>query len=317
MSDENSLHNQVGPGSTPIPGSEAKGAVTPSAGCGCASCQAKQAEERAGEKPESAGPSLVFTLGQVAYDMISEARRDSLQEAMGGPGEDPADASLWLEHLKSHPWDAASVYWTLNHDRTPIYAILPMGAYARDSYDFLVEALRRKVAGKGDARSDHVAIPGRLAGRVKLLDGTTVPALIPERRGMQPWNVPELVNRIARGDAAKRKAVGGFLDRVRHELRSRGLTPGERAINYSATNAATIGGVFDEVLAGPEAMELDEIGVEPSPTCRPGSECHDVKLYFFYPGRQVQTVRMVYRFTVDVSDVVPVMVGPIRSWTVR
>ena len=78
----------------------------------------------------------------------------------------------------------------------------------------------------------------------------------------------------------------------------------------------TIGGVFDEVLKSPEPMELDSIGVEPGPPCRVGSDCQDVKL-FFYPGRQVQTTRMVYRFTVDVSDVVPVMVGPMRSWSVR
>ncbi len=34
-------------------------------------------------------------------------------------------------------------------------------------------------------------------------------------------------------------------------------------------------------------------------------------------GRHVQTVRKVYRFTVDVSDVVPVTVGTMRSWFVR
>jgi hypothetical protein len=28
-------------------------------------------------------------------------------------------------------------------------------------------------------------------------------------------------------------------------------------------------------------------------------------------------VRRAYRFTVDVSDVVPVMVGPVRAWYVR
>jgi hypothetical protein len=31
----------------------------------------------------------------------------------------------------------------------------------------------------------------------------------------------------------------------------------------------------------------------------------------------VQTVRKVYRFTVDVSDTVPVTVGPLRSWFTR
>ncbi len=53
-------------------------------------------------------------------------------------------------------------------------------------------------------------------------------------------------------------------------------------------------------------MELDSVNVVPSPICRPGSDCWDVEVYFFYPERQVQTVRRVYRFTVDVSDTVPV-----------
>jgi hypothetical protein len=64
-------------------------------------------------------------------------------------------------------------------------------------------------------------------------------------------------------------------------------------------------------------MELDAIEVERSPICRLDSDCWDVKIHFFYPERQVQTVRKVYRFTVDVSDLVPVTVGPMRSWYVR
>ena len=66
-----------------------------------------------------------------------------------------------------------------------------------------------------------------------------------------------------------------------------------------------------------EEMDLDTLNVVPSPICRPGSDCWDVELYFFYPARQVQTVRKVYRFTVDVSDIVPVTVGSIRSWFTR
>jgi hypothetical protein len=64
-------------------------------------------------------------------------------------------------------------------------------------------------------------------------------------------------------------------------------------------------------------LELESINVTPSPICRPGSDCWDVELYFFYPERQVQTVRKVYRFTVDVSDVVPVTIGTTRSWFTR
>ena len=38
---------------------------------------------------------------------------------------------------------------------------------------------------------------------------------------------------------------------------------------------------------------------------------------FFNPIRTLETLRKVYRFTVDVSDVVPVMAGPVRSWNIR
>jgi hypothetical protein len=50
---------------------------------------------------------------------------------------------------------------------------------------------------------------------------------------------------------------------------------------------------------------------------RAGSDCWDVKLVFFFPDRPAQTVRRLYRFTVDVADVVPATVGPMRSWSIR
>jgi hypothetical protein len=64
-------------------------------------------------------------------------------------------------------------------------------------------------------------------------------------------------------------------------------------------------------------MELDTIETERSPICRPDSDCWDVKLTFFDPERVFQRARKTHRFTVDVSDVVPVTVGPVRSWYVR
>ena len=66
-----------------------------------------------------------------------------------------------------------------------------------------------------------------------------------------------------------------------------------------------------------EEMELDTIEVERSPICRPESDCWEVKLTFFNPSKVFEQARKVYRFTADVSDVVPVMVGPVHSWFVR
>ena len=113
-----------------VPESAHERAVTPSGGCGCASCQAKEGEKEGAGKVAADTPPWAFALGQIGYDLISEARRDSIREAMGGEDHDPEDPAQWLDYLKSHPWDAASVHWTLKHDRTPIYTILPAGPYA-------------------------------------------------------------------------------------------------------------------------------------------------------------------------------------------
>ncbi|NER95556.1 MAG: hypothetical protein F6J86_17225 [Symploca sp. SIO1B1] len=56
--------------------------------------------------------------------------------------------------------------------------------------------------------------------------------------------------------------------------------------------------------------------VEKSPLCRPESDCWDVKLTFFDPSHRTQRARKVYRFTVDVSDVVSVTIGRVHSWVV-
>jgi hypothetical protein len=56
--------------------------------------------------------------------------------------------------------------------------------------------------------------------------------------------------------------------------------------------------------------------VKKSPVCRPDSDCYDVELSFFNPNN-TNVANRVYRFTVDVSDVIPVTVGAVRSWTRR
>ena len=37
---------------------------------------------------------------------------------------------------------------------------------------------------------------------------------------------------------------------------------------------------------------------------------------FFNPQKPYKTARWTYRYTIDVSDVVPVTVGPVRAWPV-
>ena len=61
-------------------------------------------------------------------------------------------------------------------------------------------------------------------------------------------------------------------------------------------------------------MELDTITVEKSPICRLDSDCWDVKLKFFDPENNRRAKR-VFRFTIDVSDSIPVTLGEVRTWT--
>jgi len=274
----------------------------------------------------STGPrQLVYALGQLGFDFGTEARRDSFVQAMDetAPGVPavPYNPQQLLAYLQENPWDAASLIWTLSLDSTPVYAVLPAGPYAATAY----ERLRRFLSEQLTEGVERISVPGVLAGSITLLNGQLVPAIVPELRGMFSWNTAELVKSVvgpapeleSQMSAHQEKILGvhNFLDRVYFELRNLGLTPEQRAINFAATNAFNIETVYQQAMK--EHLDLDTIEVERSPVCRPESDCWDVKLMFFFPERQVQTVRRAYRFTIDVSDVVPVTIGPVRSWFVR
>jgi hypothetical protein len=112
-------------------------------------------------------------------------------------------------------------------------------------------------------------------------------------------------------EARARDSLRQFLDRIYYDLRNLGQTAPERALNYAATNAFQGISIFgDPASAG---LDLDRILVERSSFCRKDSDCWDVKLRFFDPAN-VLKARLVDRFTVDVSDTYPVLVGPVRKW---
>jgi PatG C-terminal/Subtilase family/PatG Domain len=303
------------PEPAPVPRSDEAPAPKP---CGC------------GGKGAATAPQLVYALGQLDYDLMTEARCDSLVQRIAGLNGDMPHRGLAFDHahmlayLEKNPWDAAAIEWTLTQDSTPIYAIRPAGPFAARGY----ENLREFLAEQEKQEIERVSIPGTLVGKTRLLNGQVVPLLIPELRGMYSWTTSAMVKALvgdapAKGAAAdgradyerKKAGVHNFLERIYHEARNLGMMPQERALNFIATNAFEVGEIYSAAVK--EHMELDGIRVARSPICRPESECWDVELAFFYPERQVQTVRKVYRFTVDVSDIVPVTVGATKSWFAR
>jgi cyanobactin maturation PatA/PatG family protease len=264
-------------------------------------------------------PQLVYALGKINYDFGTEARRDTFAQGMPS-GANPYDPAQLSEYIAANAFEAESLIWTLNLDATPIYAIAPAGPFAAAAYERLRQAFQAQM-GQG---VEMVSIPGTIGGAARLLSGQIVPAIIPAVRGMFSWGTRQLIASLL-GEPPEKKAdrehydlrvagLGNFLNRVYYDLRNLGVTPEERALNYAATNAFQAAQVMESATHG--YLELNTVGVHKSPVCRPDSDCYDIEISFFDP-RDTRVADKVYRFTVDVSDVMPVTIGDVRAWSRR
>jgi cyanobactin maturation PatA/PatG family protease len=266
-------------------------------------------------------PALVYALGKLGYDFGSEARRDSFTQAMqSADNANPLIPDQMLGYLEQHPYEASSLIWTLNLDATPIYAIQPAGPFAVNAYDRLREFLGAQL----HDGVELVSIPGIIAGSVRLQSGMVVPVVIPAVRGMFSWATKPLVEHVLGERPAAAAAqtsydnlasgLTDFLNQIYYGMRNLGLTAEERALNYSATNAMQVSAVIRSTTQ--QELDFGIPTVKKSPVCRPDSDCYDVELPFFDPDNTNKANR-IYRFTVDVSDIIPVTIGTVRSWTQR
>lgn len=283
-------------------------------------------------RPVEAAPwtPLVYAIGVLGYDFATEARRDSFRQLMAAPAGDgpavhgnPYDARSMVDHLTAHPSETAAIIWTLSLDLTPIYAIEPVGAYAADVNELLVRLLAAQSCGQEeDARIERIALPGRLSGRtVRLFTGQVVPVVeVEHRRGLCGWEVNRLADAAVQSvgpgrggadTALVRRALRELLTRVYYDLRNLGATSRDRALNFAATNAFQATQSLSTALA--DGLALDSVQVDKSPFGRQDSDCWDIKLRFFDPENSRRAKR-VYRFTIDVSDVLPVTLGEVRTW---
>ena len=287
---------------------------------------------------------LVYALGTLGYDFGSEARRDSFKQLMppfniGGQGvgqevmvpANPYDARQMVDYLDANISEARSLIWTLNIELTPVYAIDPTGPFGAESYRALHELLSGQIqSAQHPEFVERVSIPGILTGRkVKLFSGQVIPVIEPQStRGIYGWKVNRLVRaamaavqaeevtadeeRIRATEERIRITLDGFLNRIYYDLRNLGTTSQDRALNFSVTNAFQAAETFSRAVA--VGMELDSVTVEKSPFCRMDSDCWDVKLKFFDPENS-RRAKKIYRFTIDVSDLIPVTMGEVRSWS--
>lgn len=318
--------------------------VQPS-GCACGGAKASKDDEApavapsrgAGVRPSgvepSAGGGMVYALGVLGYDFATEARRDTFKQLMPAVKygdtpvpSNPFDARQMVDYLKENLSEAKSLIWTLNLELTPIYALEPVGPFARDVYQVLQRLLDGQVqAESSKAWIERVSIPGRLSGRtVQLFSGQVVPVIdIDAPRGLYGWNVNALqdaaISAVKQSlpeakEQVARKALSSFLYQVYYKLRNLGQSSPDRALNFAATNAFQVASVFGEAVGA--GMELDDIQVQKSAICRMDSDCWDVTLTFF-DAENVMRARKRFQFTIDVSDVIPVSLGEVRSWSSR
>ncbi|MET8701263.1 hypothetical protein ABZW10_20705 [Kitasatospora sp. NPDC004723] len=214
-------------------------------------------------------------------------------------------------------------------------------------------ALRDTLLGQslpaGDpGRIGRLTVPGRLTGRsTRLFSGRTVPVVRVSAVGLARWTetplieaavdtVAEGITRRDRNPAREHdhEAVTGhvraLLDKVYHQLRNPGRSAAERALNHAATEVFLSGGLLGEgplsaqqlpdalapatpVPATPGLCTLDTIAVAGSPYCRAGSDCQDVMVRFFDPADD-RRAAVTYVCTVDVSDELPVSLGPVHRF---
>ena len=240
---------------------------------------------------------------------------------------------------------STALTWTLKVDGIPIYAIRPQNQFAMLEFGQLLNFMigqtgvdESKIADhdtsttdlmsarndsdkdKLDKTVDRVSIAGHIVGETRLYNGHVVPVLSPILRGMFSWNTRALCEAALANTKGKTKkevdeakdGLHNFLERVYYELRNKGVEPYHRAMNFSATNAQQASEVFLDAIA--QNLQLDTISVERSPISRPGSDFWDVVMQFFDPHKRDQEARMMYRYTIDVSGLMPVTFGPLRKW---
>ncbi len=279
----------------------------------------------------SAASKLVYALGTIGYDFGDEARRDTFKQFMPPVEIDgvmipanPYDARQMVDYLSQNPSEAKALIWTLNQELTPIYTLEPRQEFSADIYETLIMMLAGQIEPEdSDNFVERVSIPAKTADKtVQLFSGQEVPVItIINTRGMYAWKINNLVEAALQSVAAQvpqaneiamRKSLTSFLNRVYFDFQNLGKASKDRALNFSVTNVFQAASSFTEPVS--RGMQLDSIEVEKSPFCRINSDCWDVILKFF-DSENSRRAKKVYRFTVDVSDRIPVTLGEVRSWS--
>ena len=210
---------------------------------------------------------LVYAIGRLGVSFISQSRRDLIWRLVNGSQEGdlkPISNDALEKLFQKQPFQSQSVIWTLSRTEVPMYAIAPAGAFAAETYAWLVSEW-------SDKNVEFVSLPGVLAGSTVLYDGQAVDVVMPDLRGMYSCSQPR-----HRARALPRRPMFHFVP-------ARGR--------------------------GKEGLSLKYFG-KPG---RHGASIYVLLTFFDLQGR----APLRARFTIDVADTVPVMIGDPATWRTR
>jgi hypothetical protein len=302
---------------------------------------------------DKANDQIVFALGSIGYDFISESVKHSLVAELGeainnpeyflqvlgakmtnssaNPSPKETTALPNPNQIESQLHYAESVTWILTLDGTPLYAIKPTGPFASETY----VVLRNFIAYHIETEKKHgsfgfnslvkCTLAGKINGKIRLMNGIEVPVVIPTHRGLFCWTVDHLLTELL-GSAPAKNAGAEKLEQF--ENQKQGVINFLERVYFALRNiglspkdrainyAATNAFLVGQIFkkALHEKLSLRSIDAVRSPFGRPGSDSWDVVLTFFNPLKQLEQAKTVFRFTVDVSTSIPVLAGPVRTW---
>ncbi|MDW3193859.1 MAG: S8 family serine peptidase [Cytophagales bacterium] len=247
---------------------------------------------------------------------------------------------------------ASQLIWLLNLNETPTYSISPEPAvfsdeiYARmaefladnagidaKKYITYTSKINQNKLGSTDCdptetsnlkdildtKNDlmRMVLPGYISGQTRLMNGNSIESVTPVAFGLYNWSLKELIkgtnqHSTEANTSIPKVTVEDVLNRLYVETLNRGQSPEDRALNYALYNIITISNIVEK--SANQHMQFSHLQVVPSRISRQNALLREVQLTFFNPDNTNHASR-THSMQVDVSGIVPVIVGDIQSWS--
>ncbi len=272
-----------------------------------------------GMAPQEAAPhgegALAFVVGTLGFGFESESRRGYFTEKLGADSSasDRAKMAARLLDKETSIDEAGDLVWMVMRNDTAYYAIQPEGPFAAAVYRRLVESLSRQEK----KEIDRVVIPGRVRGSKRLSDGTTVPVVVPSLRGMTDLGVEGVMTMLAatperqtpEAPRDRRKRVVSLCNGQYDMMNSHGNGMNSRALDYALVSFLQNRSMVEPLIAKDLMITKCENGR--SPISPPGADSWDVQITAA-PSTADWLGHLTVSLTIDIGDVVPVIVGSPR-----